>query len=74
VTILRNRNFLWQRTLNCSVADPWPDPYLWLSDPAPDPTPDPAIFVSDLQEGNKSFFAYYFSEGTLPSFFNDIKS
>jgi len=36
------------------------DPYLVLTDPAP----DPALFVSDLQEANKTkiistFFAYY---------------
>jgi hypothetical protein len=29
-------------------------------DPDPDADLDPAIFVSDLQDVNKNFFAYYF--------------
>jgi hypothetical protein len=33
-------------------------PYLWLTEPHPDP--DPALFVTDLQDADKSFFSYYF--------------
>ncbi len=48
-----------------SVSDPWnfgmyPDPYLWPTDPAP--APDPALFVSDLQDANKT--NYFLSKPT----------
>jgi hypothetical protein len=42
-------------------------------DPAPDADPDPAIFVSDLQDINKKFFAYYFLKVHL-NHFSKIKS
>jgi hypothetical protein len=39
----------------------------------PDAAPDPAILVSDLQDVNKSFFAYYFLKRHLHQF-SKIKS
>ena len=42
--------------------------------------PDPTVFVIDLQDANnktnfkKSFYVYYFFEGTFTSFFKDKKS
>jgi hypothetical protein len=43
-------------------------------DPDQDADPDPAIFIIDLQEANKNFFAYYFFEATFTSFFKDKRS
>ncbi len=53
------------------------DPCYFPTDP--DPTPDPAIFVSDLQDGNKKLFYFYFFyillfESTFTKFFKKIQS
>ncbi len=57
------------------------DLYLWLTDldvdPDPAPDADPALFVSDLQDANKSIFCFYdffLFEGTFSSFFKVKKS
>jgi len=44
------------------------------TDSTPDPATGPAIFISELQDINKKFFAYYILKVRLHHFFSKIKS